>query len=284
MKSPLVWLLYLLGVTRFAGWWHRKDLVILNYHGIGEDDRRAAPGNPLDLTVSLGNFQRQIAYLRRRHNVVSLREFLSAHVEGRRLPDYSVVLTFDDGYRDFLSVAPLLLKHNLPATLFLVTDMVRPEEVGKEPTPDQADRLSWNEVQTLDRHDIFEFGSHTCSHPSLNTLTPELIEHELRVSLNEICGKVTNVTPALAYPNGAYAGLSIEEISGAGYSCGLTIDPGANKLGTNPFWLHRQTIRGQDNQQMFAARVSCLTSWLYLMREKALACCQVFLQGWPGLN
>src|SRR5262249_2749567 len=41
---------------------------------------------------------------------------------GRSFPPNSVVITFDDGYRDNLTVAlPLLEKHALPAALFVVT-------------------------------------------------------------------------------------------------------------------------------------------------------------------
>ena len=271
MKNSFAWLLHVLGVTRFAAWWHRKQVVILSYHGLSLDNGESTHPNLLDLGVSPESFRSQITYLRRRHHVISLREFLAANAEGRQLPDYSVVLTFDDGYRSFLTVAPLLLNHNLPATLFLVTGMMRQEDVGPESMQEHAERLSWTEVQTLDQHDIFDFGSHTCSHPSLNSLASKAIDHELRASLNEIRGKVKSVVPALAYPNGAYSGLSIQKIAAAGYACALTIDPGPNRIGTNPYRMRRQTIRGKDDKQMFAVRLSCLTPWLYNLRGTARA-------------
>jgi len=266
MKTLVAWLLYALGVTRFAAWWHRKHVVILNYHGIGEDDGFHTAPNLLDLSVSLESFRAQIEYLSRRHHVISLLEFLTANAEGRQLPDYSVVLTFDDGYKSFLSVAPLLLDHKLPATLFLVTGMMRQADVDPD-SINHADRLSWTEVQALDRHDIFGFGSHTCSHPSLTSLTPAAIDYELRTSLNELHSRVKNVIPALAYPNGAYSGVAIERLVSAGYACALTIEAGPNKIGTHPYYLHRQTIYGKDDKRMFAARLSCLTYWLYAWRS-----------------
>lgn len=263
MKTAFAWLLYGIGVTRFAAWWHRKDVVILNYHGIGEDDGGHSAVNLLDLSVSLENFSSQMAYLKRRHHVISLREFLAANAEGRQLPDYSVVLTFDDGYRNFLECAPLLLEQNLQATLFLVTGLMRQENVEPASVHDQTERLSWNEVKALDQHDVFDFGSHTRSHPSLTSLTPEAIDYELRTSLDDLRSKVKRVMPALAYPNGSYSGISVGRIASAGYACALTIDPGPNKIGTSPYRLQRQTIRGKDDKLMFAARLSCLTYWLY---------------------
>ena len=265
MKTLVAWLLYALGVTRFAAWWHRKDVVILNYHGIGDDDGFHTAPNLLDLSVSMENFRTQMEYLSHRHHVISLLEFLTANAEGRQLPNYSVVLTFDDGYSNFLECAPLLLDRNLPATLFLVTGMMRQADVEPD-SVNHADRLSWTEVQALDQHHIFNFGSHTCSHPSLSSLTPEAIDYELRMSLDEMHRRVKNVIPALAYPNGAYSGVAIERLVSAGYACALTIDAGPNRIGTNPYRLHRQTIYGKDDKRMFAARLSCLTYWLYACR------------------
>jgi peptidoglycan/xylan/chitin deacetylase (PgdA/CDA1 family) len=265
-KAAFARLLYELGITRFAAWWHRKDVVILNYHDISEADSSSSSADSLDLTVSVDSFRSQLAYLRRRHHIISLREFLAAKAERRHLPDYSVVLTFDDGYRNFLGVAPLLIDHRVPATLFLVTNWMRPGDSDLEPTDHQAETLAWAEVQTLDQYDVFDFGSHTCSHPSLPTLSPEAIDNELRASLDQISSHVKSVIPALAYPNGAYSGVSQEQIASAGYACALTIDAGPNKTGTNPYSLHRQTIRGNDDTPMFAARLSCLTPWLYRLR------------------
>ncbi|HEY6231667.1 MAG TPA: polysaccharide deacetylase family protein [Pyrinomonadaceae bacterium] len=261
------WFLYLTGATAFAFWWHRREVVILNYHGISENGGELQ-SDPLDLNVSLENFRSQLEYLRVRHNVISLREFLSARLEGKPLPDYSVVLTFDDGYRDFLNVAPLLAKERLPATLFLVTDLIRESSNGSD--SNHANRLSWAEVKALDDQGIFDFGSHTCSHPSLTSLTAETLDYELRASLKAIQSRVKNVAPALAYPNGAYSNIPVSAVASIGYKCGLTIDPGSNSSGTNAYALRRQTIHGSDDKRMFAARLSCVTSWLYGSRAAAL--------------
>jgi peptidoglycan/xylan/chitin deacetylase (PgdA/CDA1 family) len=262
MKSVVGWALYLTGAIRFASWWHRKHVVILNYHDIGENDELT---DPLDLTVSSKNFRRQIDYLRRRHNVISLDQFVEARAAGKELPNYTVLLTFDDGYRGFLKVAPLLLSLNMPVTLFLVTDMVR-QCHQQETAAQYDDRLSWTEIESLDGHGVFSFGSHTCSHPSLTHLSGDAVDNELRASLSAIKCKVKNVTPALAYPNGAHSSTTRSNLVSNGYVCGLTIDPGPNTDSTDLYALRRQTIRGHDDPRIFAARLSCLTGWLYELR------------------
>jgi peptidoglycan/xylan/chitin deacetylase (PgdA/CDA1 family) len=70
-------------------------------------------------------FERQVLVLRRIANVVPLRAALEDLAAGRPLPPRAVALTFDDGYRDQVTVAgPLLHALGLPATFFLVRDFL----------------------------------------------------------------------------------------------------------------------------------------------------------------
>src|ERR1044072_194820 len=76
--------------------------------------------------MPLALFAAHLDYLQRRCRVILLAEYLAARREGRRLPDRSVVLTFDDGTRNFLTVvAPLLVQRGLSATALLITHSAR---------------------------------------------------------------------------------------------------------------------------------------------------------------
>lgn len=272
MKKFLLAALYALGVTRFAAWWHRKRVVILNYHGITEcfDGK---PNDIHDLHVLRESFIAQLDYLQRRYRIISLSEYLKARQQGRALPHYSVILTFDDGYRNFLTqAAPLLAERSIPATVFLITEMMHADEhpaTDNEHAPgNNSVWLSWAEAQSLERIPGIEFGSHTQTHPSLCDHEFEAVERELRESLASIRHHLKNVIPALAYPNGSYTPSVIAQARAAGYECGLTIFPGANELDDDAYTLRRQTIRGHDTLAIFAARVACLTSWLVSGRNR----------------
>jgi peptidoglycan/xylan/chitin deacetylase (PgdA/CDA1 family) len=67
----------------------------------------------------------QCIYLKQHYELLSMLE-LSEHLQsGRAFPSHTVVITVDDGYRDFLKVAfPIFSAHNIPVTLFLVTDFL----------------------------------------------------------------------------------------------------------------------------------------------------------------
>ena len=77
--------------------------------------------------VSRDRFERQLAYLRRHgYRTISLAQWQEAR--GRRdgiIDDRAVMLTFDDGYRDFLTDAwPLLRAFGFGATLCVSTDRI----------------------------------------------------------------------------------------------------------------------------------------------------------------
>ena len=121
MKKLAFALLYLTGLTRLAAWCHRKRVVFLCYHGVTERSERS-PADPTGLHVNHRRFAAQLDFLARRYHFISLEEYLQARRAGRRLPNYSLLLTFDDGFRNFLTVAaPLLSARQIPTTVFLIT-------------------------------------------------------------------------------------------------------------------------------------------------------------------
>src|SRR6267142_5683292 len=97
----------------------RSDGVILCYHNVVADGE-GAPGNGLDLHMPRTNFERQMLWLRRHYEVVSLEEFVARRAGGESLRGVAAV-TFDDGYAGVFAHAwPLLQQLGLPATVFVV--------------------------------------------------------------------------------------------------------------------------------------------------------------------
>ena len=101
----------------------RGVLTILTYHRVDEPSARP------DLMPSLVSatpegFAAQMAMVARHFDPVGLPEVIAALDEPRRLPSRAVLVTFDDGYRDFATHAwPALRSAGVPATLFVATAM-----------------------------------------------------------------------------------------------------------------------------------------------------------------
>jgi peptidoglycan/xylan/chitin deacetylase (PgdA/CDA1 family) len=100
-------------------------LRVLIYHRIDPRGPEQVELNPDLTTASPIHFEQQLRYLTRAYHPVGATEVLAAFAGRHALPPRAVLLTFDDGYRDFRDVAWPLLKHyRVPAVLFVPTAFV----------------------------------------------------------------------------------------------------------------------------------------------------------------
>jgi len=92
---------------------------ILNFHRVADD--KPYPWMPLG-SISLGEFENRISYICSKYKLLTLQELADRILMGEPLLQDSMVLTFDDGYKDMYSNAyPILRKYGAPATVFLTT-------------------------------------------------------------------------------------------------------------------------------------------------------------------
>lgn len=101
----------------------KSDVIILLYHRITEID------NDLwSLCVSPQNFKDHLSILKAHYNVISLTELIEQCNLGK-ISEKSVVITFDDGYRDnILNAKPIMDQFRVPFTVFLTTGNIENDE------------------------------------------------------------------------------------------------------------------------------------------------------------
>ena len=271
MKRFLFALLMFSRVTRLIAFLNRRRVTILCYHSITAQEL-PIDDDPHKLHIPGSHFVKQLEYLQSFHNVISLDEFLSAVREHRELPDHSVVLTFEDGVRNFLTVAaPHLQRLGMPATNFIITGhtslAVRPNANHKWQPSDDRTFLSWPDVEELAQAGI-QFGSHTCSHANLTELSAAEAERELTDSHQSLSARIQQSQFPLSYPFGQITDEIRQMAEDAGYSCGMTTLAGANNGKTDLFALRRTVIAADDDLPTFAARVSGLTSHFNNLRRR----------------
>lgn len=117
----------------------------------------------------------------------------------------AVAVTFDDGFENFGSLAwPVLREHDLPVTLFVVTDHVGKtnawDHLGHEDVP-ELPLLDWEELGRLAEEGV-DLGSHTRSHTDLPSLADDRLEEEVSGSADQLRERTGKVPRSFAYPFG----------------------------------------------------------------------------------
>jgi peptidoglycan/xylan/chitin deacetylase (PgdA/CDA1 family) len=88
--------------------------LIICYHCIKDK------GNPNLRPAKVADFEKQMQYLSKVYNPISLDKMAQHIQDGTSLPAKAIAITFDDGYRDnYENAYPILRKYNIPATFFL---------------------------------------------------------------------------------------------------------------------------------------------------------------------
>jgi peptidoglycan/xylan/chitin deacetylase (PgdA/CDA1 family) len=193
-------------------------LPILAYHRIAA----GVGGAPGRFCVDPGDFEQQLRYLRDAgYHSVGLDDWRAAVGAWRPLPGRPVLISFDDGYRDFLTDAwPLLEQYGFRALVFVVAGEVGATNRWDERFAEQVPLLDWPEIERLAREGV-EFGSHSVSHRSLTGLSVEDVVREAarsRATLEQRLGRVE----AFAYPYGDVDPAIAHLIGACGYTYGLT--------------------------------------------------------------
>jgi peptidoglycan/xylan/chitin deacetylase (PgdA/CDA1 family) len=231
----------------------RTDSVpILMYHRIATD-------GPADLKrwrLTPELFDAHMNALHRTgYQTITLAEWAEGLVQRRPVPGKRILLTFDDGYSDFLSEAlPTLRGHDFSATVFLVAERIGKTALWDAAFGDCAPLMSWEEIKSLQEIGI-EFGAHTCIHKKMTEMeSAELAEdtRRTRAILEEGLGVSV---PTLAYPYGEQNESVRRVVGEVGTTAAVTCEPGISKLGDDLLRLPRIEIVGGCTEEQLISLV-----------------------------
>lgn len=120
---------------------HRRQLTVLMFHGFADGVQESFE-NLESKHLDVRKWESFTGWLAKRYRVLPLSKAVACLEQGKSLPDYSVCLTMDDGFRSTHDLAyPVLQKHQVPATIYLATEFVH------EKKPIWVDRVSYSLVQ-----------------------------------------------------------------------------------------------------------------------------------------
>lgn len=202
------------------------------------------------------------------------------------LPERTAVLTFDDGFEDFATVAfPELQRRSWPATVFLPAGKVG----GADDWESGSRRLmSWRTVAELTQAGV-AFGGHGVTHADLTTLAPDAARAEIVHAKHLIEGWTGKPVISFAAPFGR-TNPRVRQIIKGEYEAAVgttlaRVAPGADRhdLPRVEMWYFRKPARwrayleGRGEGHFFFRRVlrkarGILQAWTSRNRNQELSC------------
>lgn len=211
----------------------KNRLIILMYHQVEKESNE-------DLTVDLENLEKQFKYLKEKNYFPKF--FTEINIPAKK----SIILTFDDGYKNNFEYLPALLeKYDLKATIFISTKFI--QEGYKE-----YEMMTFEDVKSLNQK-YFEIALHTHAHEDFRNVSIDFIESDLKKNMQLLTNENINYSTVLAYPYGKYPKENEKKmklfstLKNLGIDFALRIGNKVNYFPTNqPYELCRIDIKGRD--------------------------------------
>ncbi len=227
------------------------NVTILIYHRFND-------GRYPSTSVTRERFHRQMAWLMARgYRVIGLDKLADILAAGRPVPEKTVVITIDDGYRSVYDVAwPILRSFAFPFSVFVYVKAV---EKG------YGDFMTWDQIREMQAAGVL-VGNHGYAHARMNEIPAGMgpdeyrdwISADLVRSARVMMKRLGDSPRFFAIPYGTYNPLLLEETKKAGYDAVLTQDPGSVSSHSDRFRLPREAILGGQWSSMshFAAVIN----------------------------
>jgi peptidoglycan/xylan/chitin deacetylase (PgdA/CDA1 family) len=225
------------------------NIPVLMYHDVIQEDD-TSDGNKMPIKV----FEEQMQYLKENgYTTITNEEFIQAYNQKIFLPQKSVLITFDDGFKSIKTlIEPILKKYDFRATSFIIGSFITREQW----------HLTKSEISQISSRSIINFESHTYNlheykdkRGMIETTSAAGFIQDNKLE-EDILGHKVNI---LCYPFGNSNGNAIQNLVDGDIEFGFAIIAGAStKVMLNES--HSNEIDGvQDKRNLPRVRVNANT-------------------------
>ncbi len=242
----------------------RPGIPILMYHSVS-DDPELGVSPYYRVTTSRARFREQVRWLHEHgFEAIDLPEALLRLGQGGEGCNRSVVITFDDGFQDFLTNAwPVLREFGFLPSVFLPTAYIGTVRKSFKGRP----CLTWSEVRELRTQGV-SFGAHTVNHPVLHRLpwtdvVREIVDSRATIE-DELQERVSTFAYPFAYPqeDTRFVSRFRRELLALGFSSAVTTVIGKAQPGHDPLCLKRLPVNDSDDWRLFSGKLAGAYDWL----------------------
>lgn len=203
--------------------------------------------------VDENDLEKQIDYIKKHRTIVSLKEIIAYAKGDISIPDNTVAITVDDGYKDTYEVFfKIAKKYDVPFTIFLTTDLAERSNLGNLPRP------NWDELREISNSRLSSIGLHGHTHVHFTEVVKQdLYEEEIEQSLLQLKNQLGIFPHIAAYPSGRYNSAVIECLENRGkFEAACATHSGFIRRGDDLFTLKRVEVTRKISFLMFKLRLT----------------------------
>lgn len=208
----------------------------------------------LSTIVLTSEFEKQMAFLEnQQYTSLTAEEFYLFMQNKITVPQNSIVITFDDGFKNNLNAAyPILKKYKFTAINFIDTGQI---------TEKNSKSIQTVTVQDLQKGcDVFDYQSHTYNYHQRNkdgvaylmSETQKDIQKDIAISLVNLNKK----NPIFSYPYGEYDDETIEALKQLNIKMAFTTEANDVRPGMDLYKIPRKTILPDDTIEDFKKKIN----------------------------
>ncbi len=249
----LLGIIILLGAFYFFWLTPKYTVPILTYHNIGYEK--------VGHFVSPDNFTKQMQYIKKNgYEVITFDELVKGIKNKKIFKRNTVVLTFDDGYKDnFENALPVLKRFGFPAIVFLITDFIG----------NKNNFLNWDEIRLMSKDNI-SFGGHTKTHFYLGNAQDDKSTREQIAGCKKVIEQeISTPVDYFCYPTGGFNETAKEIVKASGYKGACTTNRGLFRFNKDVYELKRIKVTNSDMSNPFSFWIK-LSGYYNLLRKNRI--------------
>jgi peptidoglycan/xylan/chitin deacetylase (PgdA/CDA1 family) len=237
-----------LGFTYYNLFRRYQNIVgnrVVLYHSIGSKLKHDSYG----ISISKERFIQHIKFLKENYEIIPLdTEYTNS------LDRDTISITLDDGYKDNLIALEICEKYEIPFTLYITTGLIG-----------QEDYLSEEDIKLFAKSDKCLLGTHSVTHPHLDTLSYDEQYYELNQSKITLENIIDKEVTSMSYPHGCHNQDTLDIVKKLGYKIVSSSKMGMNtKENINLIKIKRVEIVADDNLKKLSKKTSGYYDFLSL--------------------
>lgn len=208
------------------------NVPIFMYHHVQPMDIAVSEGHG-QLTVDSETFDQHMAYLLSKgYTMVSVADIVHAVLSHQQLPEKSIAITVDDGYKDNYEYAyQIAKKYNIKMDFMIPTGLIG-----------NPGYMTWEDLKEMSQNPLVTIYNHTWSHASLGAADRVKIENEVMTAQKQLEEKLGVKNTIFVYPYGSYSPLAIEILREKGFNAAVTTIQGTLQCESTIMELQRTRI------------------------------------------